>query len=92
MTKEKAIEEILDGFNFEKVHKVMMYLNWIWVSTEGVPEIYDLRKQARELLNRVSVMDGHNAISTGGFEAGHNSGGLLYLKFNLTTNEEEYKK
>jgi len=46
-----AIEEIMDNFDFEKVHKVMTYLNWEW-HHEGVPEISKLKRTAREDLKR----------------------------------------
>nr|QMP83156.1 MAG: hypothetical protein [Caudoviricetes sp.] len=45
------INEILDNFNFEKVKKVMDFLNWEWVGSNGVPEIYELRQHARKLMN-----------------------------------------
>ena len=45
------IDEILDCFNFEKVKKVMDFLNWEWFGSNGVPEIYELRQHARKLMN-----------------------------------------
>lgn len=45
------IDQILDCFDFEKVKKVMDFLNWEWFSSNGVPEIYELRKHARRLMN-----------------------------------------
>lgn len=45
------INEILDNFNFEKVKKVMDFLNWEWFGSNGVPEIYELRQHARKLMN-----------------------------------------
>lgn len=48
------ISDILDYFDFERVKKVMDFLEWEWYGCcNGVPEIYDLRKRARELLNDV---------------------------------------
>ena len=46
------IDDILYCFNFEKVKKVMDFLNWEWVGSDGVPEIYELRKHSRKLMNR----------------------------------------
>lgn len=47
------IEDILDCFDFNKVKKVMDFLNWEWCFG-GVPEIWDLRKKARSLLKEVA--------------------------------------
>lgn len=70
------IDEILDCFDFERVKKVMDHLNWEWVlSDSGVPEIYELRKRARELLQTVVVgvqkkeSEGSYFTATGGFYA-----------------------
>jgi hypothetical protein len=45
------INEILDNFDFEKVKRVMDFLNWEWAGSNGVPEIYELRQHARKLMN-----------------------------------------
>ena len=43
--------EILDHFDFNKVHKVMEHLNWTWFDTDDqVPSISDIRKKARAFL------------------------------------------
>lgn len=70
----KSIDEVLDCMDFEKIKKVMDFLNWTWWNTDGVPEIYELRIHARELLTRIAkeIMnsDKNNcAISCGGFRA-----------------------
>ena len=70
----KSIDEVLDCMDFEKIKKVMDFLNWTWWNTDGVPEIYELRIFAREQLTRVAkeIMnsDKNNyAISCGGFRA-----------------------
>ena len=67
------IEDILDCFDFNKVKQVMDFLNWEW-SFEGVPELWDLRKQARSLLKKVAekiqTCDRDNYyVATGGFRA-----------------------
>jgi len=70
------IDQIMDNFDFHKVHRVMKMLNWKWAysdSETGIPEEYELRKFARNELNRAlaGVMDGHKEYQTscGGFEA-----------------------
>ena len=49
------INEILDNFSFEKVKKVMDFLNWEWFGSNGVPEIYELRQHARKLMNTAAT-------------------------------------
>lgn len=44
------IDSILDCFDFQRVLEVMTALDWTWWDTDGVPEIWDLRKMARERL------------------------------------------
>ncbi len=89
------VDNILDCFDFEKVKKVMDYLNWEWAGCDGVPEIYELRKRARELLRIVVVgvqkkeSEGQYFTATGGFYAQANvypNDPKIYLRlsFNLT--------
>lgn len=56
----------MDFLDFEKIHKVMEALNWTWAGCDGVPEIFELRRFLRELLNE--FVD-RNLLSTscGGF-------------------------
>lgn len=70
---QSIIDEIMDNFNFHKVHKVMKCLNWKWTFSEnGVPEIYELKEEARRLLNECLysiIKHGEDSwsIATGGF-------------------------
>jgi hypothetical protein len=51
---QNSINDLIDCFDFEKVKKVMDFLEWEWCGCcNGIPEIYDLRKRARQLLNYV---------------------------------------
>lgn len=64
---------IIEEFDFEKVHNVMKFLNWEWHDT-GVPDVKELKAQATELLNDAYEGSLKNAnktwnISTGGFLA-----------------------
>jgi len=65
MKKKEAIDSILDNFDFERVHKAMTALDWEWASTDGVPEIPDLRQKARELLKDVSKTKSGTTVGTG---------------------------
>ena len=46
---ERMIEDVLDNFDFQKVHNAMVALNWTWLD-KGVPSVENLREQARDLL------------------------------------------
>ena len=83
VTKQEHIDEILDQFDFETVRKVMVALGWTWSSTDGqVPDIYNLRKVARDLLQRCANTESKNYFySTGGFSAEKQDGDTLILEF-----------
>jgi hypothetical protein len=84
MTKEeliqKQIEDIMDKFNFGQVHRVMESLDWTWCGTGCMPEEYDLRKGARQLLKQAAKMidercdTSGGSTSTGGFLATSKAG------------------
>lgn len=64
-----AIQNILDRFNFERVHYCMKALDWKWRQADGtisVPTIDELRAKAGYLLVK-SIKE--TVIATGGFEA-----------------------
>ena len=82
------IEEIVDEFDFEKVHRVMLALNWQWHHTKGVPEIADLRRTARSLLKQVVESKDTLSVGTGGFTA-YMHHGLLGLRFEISSYEIE---
>jgi len=78
----EAIGNIMDNFDFDKVHEVMSLLKWEWVGTEnGVPSKSELRSEARRLL-KMAIND-KTRVSTGGFEVDYiNDGdGFVELKF-----------
>jgi hypothetical protein len=93
MTYQEAVDEqiddIMDEFEFDKVHKVMEFLDWKWWfdgETERVPEVYELRKKAREYLRYVAKHGG--TTGSGGFMAqcrkGHDeTEGRPYVWLNL---------
>lgn len=76
----KDIEDFLDDYDFNRVHKVMELLDWKWVNAESlimtVPRLGELRKSARDLLTRASFnvihspgIDASSSIASGGFHA-----------------------
>ena len=85
---QKVIENVIKDFDFEKVHKVMVVTNWVWLSSDGVPTITELILCAMRLLEEASEMEPGCLISTGGFTAtklyDDEYGDGLSLKFIVT--------
>ena len=101
MTKEetidKMVEEVMEDFDFEKVHDVMKQLDWRWGTPDGileVPSIYQLMKTSERLLRDVAdkyfETEGSHFISTGGFEAAlYVDADSKYLKLSFVLEESE---
>ena len=86
---EKMIADVMEHFDFDKVRKVMLYLDWKWHIGEGemtVPSTYRLTKKAESLLRKVANSDFVDKApcicSTGGFTA-RMIDGALSLSFVL---------
>ena len=72
ISKQTQINQLLSGFDFDKVHKVMKHLGWTWCSVEedGVPNHAELVIAAQRHLSHVyDSMDycSENSVSSGGF-------------------------
>lgn len=77
MNRSKAINDIVEHFNWDRVHKAMVALDWRWASENvddyGVPTLGALFKCAIDLLHR--AYDGAEMhredyiVATGGFRA-----------------------
>lgn len=74
INKQKAIDDIVDNFNWEKVHKTMEALDWTWHDSEDeTPTIGMLFRCAVGLLH--DAYDGaerfkaNYSARTGGFHA-----------------------
>ena len=76
-TKEQQIKEIVDNFDWAKVHKVMEALNWTWRDSEDIPTIGELVTNASQLMSDVWDKQGKAfSISSGGFVATFDDGCL----------------
>lgn len=92
---QKAIKEIIDGFDFEKVQTFMALTNWAYFDSPDTPTLDRLKKTA--ISNLKSVLSGRAVCSaSGGFRASkyHEDGcGQLTLEFvavqNITYLSEE---
>lgn len=72
-TERMKIQDILEDFNFQKVHDVMERLDWKWVMTKyGVPTIDELKREAKRLLIDACVEK--TCVATGGFRAVYEAG------------------
>ena len=83
MTEEqrKAIDNIMDWFDFEKVHRTMKALRWVWIGAEEkIPSQGEIRERARQLLTD-AIQDGTN-IGSGGLQVIYDPAeGFLKLEF-----------
>jgi len=82
---KNEIDEILDEFDFEIVHRTMKALNWKWSDLDDVPSIGDLRRQARELLLDL-IKHGYYCTGTGGLFA-YRMSDVVGLRFEVTSYE-----
>jgi hypothetical protein len=100
MKKEDLINEVMDEFDYDKVQRVMEFLNWDWASVNGVLSVGDLKRMSRILL--ISCINGAMAYkkdysaSTGGFKAEatwDNERNKIYsLTLRFVLEETEYYK
>ena len=101
-TIQSLVDEMIDSFDFEKVHRVMEHVDWKYVKSDGtigLPEIIDLKRVARYCLRnayRYSLKYGDDAsvVGTGGFEARYfpaddKEGAAFRLRFILSEWEVE---
>jgi hypothetical protein len=75
----KYIDDIMDNFDFRRVHQTMEALNWKWATSNGVPTIDELKDEAKRLLRGAanSRLDDYKNThwelgiinGTGGFQA-----------------------
>lgn len=78
---QNHIDDIMDWFDFDRVHKVMVALDWKWVNAEeGVPNQAELRQQVRRLMKDCYHKAHYGSdviygLGTGGFEVEYNKEG-----------------
>ena len=88
MTKQELIDEIMNNFNFEKVHKTMTLLDWKWYQPDFKSEVPNLEKikvlaisHLKGALSNPKVR-GVSISYGGGFQADYDhKEGILSLKF-----------
>ena len=68
---KKAIDKIMDWFDFSKVHRTMVALEWKWASAEdGIPTEPEIREMARRLME--DSINQKVSIGTEGFRVHYN--------------------
>ena len=72
---QERMDEVMDWFDFEKVQKVMDFLDWQWFSVSGVPTIPDMRQYVRK-----SMREAYEAVIFGDTNKGFNSSGGFSVK------------
>ena len=67
---EKRLDDIMDNFDFDRVHKTMELLDWHWATSKdgGVPTVDEIRDVAADILWEL-VNSNNEFIATGGLEA-----------------------
>lgn len=76
MNLYSQIENVMERFQFDKVHTVMTFLDWTWARHGSVPTVQELRDEARRQLDEVVshwIKIGSPAtgasVASGGFQA-----------------------
>ena len=100
MNREELIETmvtaVMEDFDFDKVHRVMVSLDWRWTIENGertVPSSYRMMKTADRLLRDCAQHYGDkefHACGTGGFMASLDNG-TLALQFILTESTSDHR-
>lgn len=64
----EAILDVMNQFDANKVAKAMKVLDWYWVSVDGVPEWWDVSREATKMLKQVALLATHDGtiLSSGG--------------------------
>lgn len=94
---QNQIDEIMDWVDFHKIQRVMEFLEWKWADVDGtgIPNVAQLRSQARRLLKE--AVQRKWDVGTGGFTATYtrgndetNPGELGWVRLGLSFNVENY--
>ena len=75
--RDQMIDAVISAFDFDKVHRVMVYLDWKWVTETGaleVPDIHRLKACSRRLMREAYRMQQKHGtevgvVGSGGFRA-----------------------
>lgn len=70
---KKYIDDCIADFDFEKVHKVMEFLDWKWAKNDKVPDIQEMKEHVKSLFDDAVFACFENNeesyhVESGGFE------------------------
>ncbi len=80
--QQKLIDEVMDEFNFDRVHRTMMFLDWKWGMPGTVPSIGDLRRAARARMQECIEKNWHS-IESGGLRAEYDPETKDWIRLNF---------
>lgn len=70
-TQQEWIDEVMDEFDYDKVQKVMEFLNWTWMTIDGTLTVSDLKRSTRKNLHETftgaTLAKSNFRTGTGGF-------------------------
>ena len=85
----KTVEQILNGFDFEKAHKAMEAVDWKWYHDEDgsmcVPTVYQMINHARKLLEKIVTEPNTKCLASGGFWVKKEDADYITLQFVVDT-------
>ena len=82
------LDELLEEFDFEKVHKIMDLLDWRWAGVLGTPEKEDMIPVVRSLFDSIKgaiIRKERSFAATGGFKLTYNPDDEITLTFEAVT-------
>lgn len=97
--RNQYVDEIIDNFNWDRVHKVMDFLKWTY-NDDRVPDIEELKTKGEILLKNIWLSTNEKkseawSIKSGGFKAtaayNHKKGRVDYLKLEFII-DDYYKE
>lgn len=81
-----VLDHVLDELDVAKIASVMKFLDWKWASVtceDGVPTQGDIRRKARDLLQRMQPLTcrGYSSVGSGGLQASVSCDDEGFVKF-----------
>lgn len=72
-TLQKHTDEVMDYFDFYRVHKAMKHLKWTWHDSGETPTVAELRQHVRDQMSMVYGKKEYG-VSSGGFKTSYHHG------------------
>ena len=72
-TLQQHTDEVMDYFDFDRVHKVMKHLKWTWHDSGESPTVAELRRHVRDQMSMCYAKKEYG-VSSGGFKTIYHQG------------------